>query len=277
MNLTRKFTIVTQSANQPGVRRLKYEAEKAGYHVTIATIGSTDEDEVLKNAKHVVFRVGPKSFNHLRDQLARNTNESYAVAELDRVLTAYDKALSAKLLQKSGVVMPATQVVDSIEQLEPSIPYILKDPHSNQGAGVHLISSHTTGVDIAAKILEKGKYCIKQEYIEESKGTDKRLFVVGSRVVAAFKREAQTGEEYRSNLHLGANARPYSPDSSETNLALNAVRAHGLRFAGVDITDSARGPLVLEVNPSPGFEIEKITGINVARLVVEEVMSDDTH
>jgi ribosomal protein S6--L-glutamate ligase len=108
-----------------------------------------------------------------------------------------------------------------------------------------------------------------QEYIREAKGSDIRCFVVGGRVVAAMRRQAREGE-FRSNLHRGGSATPTQLSTAETDTALRAARTMGLNIAGVDLLRSRRGPLVLEVNSSPGLEgIEATTGVDVAGEIID--------
>ena len=110
-----------------------------------------------------------------------------------------------------------------------------------------------------------------QEYIRESKGADIRCFVVGGKVVAAMQRQARDGE-FRSNLHRGGTATKIKPSKAEIDTALRAARTMGLNIAGVDLLRSRRGPLVLEVNSSPGLEgIEATTGIDIAGKIIEYI------
>lgn len=109
-----------------------------------------------------------------------------------------------------------------------------------------------------------------QEFIAESAGTDIRAFVVGGKVVASMKRQS-LDDDFRSNIHQGGEGTPVKLSDEERKTALKAAKAMGLSIAGVDIIRSSRGPLVLEVNASPGFGIEKITGHNVAEKIIEYV------
>jgi ribosomal protein S6--L-glutamate ligase len=117
---------------------------------------------------------------------------------------------------------------------------------------------------------EEGTNILLQEYIEESAGTDIRAFVVGSRVIASMKRQS-LDDDFRSNLHQGGAGTPIKLTDEERKTAIKAAKAMGLNIAGVDMMLSKRGPLVLEVNASPGFGIEKVTGRNVAGSIIEYV------
>ena len=133
-----------------------------------------------------------------------------------------------------------------------------------------------SAITIAAmlrRVEELNQQAIIQEYIAEAAGRDLRIIVVGSRPVAAMERHAPPGD-FRANLHQGGSAEPASLDHATAALAVAAARAHGLAVAGVDLLLSRRGPLLLEVNSSPGLEgIEKTTGVDVAEAIVAYVES----
>ncbi|HRN90615.1 MAG TPA: 30S ribosomal protein S6--L-glutamate ligase, partial [Candidatus Saccharibacteria bacterium] len=117
---------------------------------------------------------------------------------------------------------------------------------------------------------DDGTNILLQEFVEESAGTDIRAFVVGSRVVASMKRQS-LDDDFRSNLHKGGEGTTVKLTDEEKKVAIKAAKAMGLNIAGVDMMRSNRGPLVLEVNASPGFGIEKVTGRDVAGAIIEYV------
>ena len=117
---------------------------------------------------------------------------------------------------------------------------------------------------------DNGTNILLQEFIKESAGTDIRAFVVGSRVVASMQRQS-LDDDFRSNLHKGGQGKAIKLTPEEKRMAVKAAKTMGLSVAGVDLMRSSRGPLVLEVNASPGFGIEKVTGRNVASKIIEYV------
>jgi ribosomal protein S6--L-glutamate ligase len=148
------------------------------------------------------------------------------------------------------------------------LPVVIKLIRGTQGRGVFLATAMHTVQSIIRSVKLTREQILIQEFIQESKGTDIRVIVIENRCVAAMKRKAAPGE-FRSNLHRGGTATPIELDEHTRILASKAARAHGLSFAGVDLVQSNRGPLLLEVNSSPGLEgIEKTTQVDVA----EEVM-----
>lgn len=202
---------------------------------------------------------------------------SYTPNSAAAIARARDKLRCHQLLAASGIGLPVTVFGDNpddtgdlLAMLGPP-PHVIKLNEGTQGAGVML--TEKLSASRAAIETLRGLYAnfLVQEFIAEAKGADLRCFVVGDRVVAAMRRQAPAGD-FRSNLHRGGSARKARPSRAEADTALRAARILGLAVAGVDLIRSNRGPLVLEVNASPGLEgIEAVTGVDVAGAVVEHV------
>ncbi len=197
------------------------------------------------------------------------TASSYAIA------CSRDKLQSLQTMAQAGLPIPRTAVVARPEALYAAVeavgglPAVVKLIHGTQGRGVFLAHQMATISALLQRAAELNRQAIVQEFIAEAGGRDLRLIVVGDQCVAAMERQAPGGE-FRANLHRGATAAPFVPDKPTAALAVAAAAAHGLAVAGVDLILSRRGPLLLEVNSSPGLEgIEKATGINVAGKIVE--------
>ncbi len=185
-----------------------------------------------------------------------------------------DKLHSLQMMSKSGLPIPKTTVVTDLDEIWPAIhiagglPVIIKLIRGTQGRGVYLATQMKTVETILKTVHRLKEQVLVQEFIEESRGTDIRIIVVGNRCVAAMRRTAATGD-FRSNLHRGGSALPVSLDLTSKQLATRAAQAHGLGVAGVDIINSSRGPLLLEVNSSPGLEgIETTTKVDIASEIV---------
>ena len=199
------------------------------------------------------------------------------------ITRARDKLRAAQILTKAGVDTPKTLVSrnsadidDLIDQI--GLPVIIKLATGTHGNGVVLADSKKAAKSALQAFYlynEDGTNILLQEYIEESAGTDIRAFVVGSRVVASMQRKS-LDDDFRSNLHKGGEGTSIKLTDEEKKLAINAAKAMGLHVAGVDLMRSSRGPLVLEVNASPGFGIEKFTGRNVAAKIIEYVEHNAT-
>lgn len=209
----------------------------------------------------------------------------FTTARSQAITRSRNKLRSLQVLSKAGVGLPKTvfakqpKEVDSLMTLVGGPPVVIKLLEGTQGMGVVL--AETTK---AAKSTIEAFYGLKanvliQEYIAEAKGADIRAFVVGNRVVAAMKRQGKEGE-FRSNLHRGGSGQTVLLTPDEEWTAVHAAKSLGLRVAGVDMLQSQRGPLVLEVNSSPGLEgVEKTTGIDIAGQIVayieEKIPTDE--
>ena len=150
-------------------------------------------------------------------------------------------------------------------------PVVIKLLEGTQGLGVVLAETNKAAKSVVEAFDSLKTRVILQEFIEEAGGSDIRAFIVDGQIVGAMKRQGKEGE-FRSNLHRGGNATVLKLSRAEKSTALNAAKAMGLAIAGVDMLQSKRGPMVLEVNSSPGLEgIEKSTGVDIAGKIIEYV------
>lgn len=190
-----------------------------------------------------------------------------------------DKLRSMQLLAKAGVGIPktvfsrnSTDIDDLLEKLG-GTPVIIKLARGTHGNGVVLAESKKAARSVLQAFYltnDDGTNVLLQEFVKESAGTDIRAFVVGGRVVASMKRQS-LDDDFRSNLHKGGEGTTIKLTEEERKMAIKAARAMGLNIAGVDMMRSERGPLILEVNASPGFGIEKVTGRDVATPIIEYI------
>lgn len=186
-----------------------------------------------------------------------------------------DKLKSLELMREARLPIPRTALVATSDDLSMAVeavngfPVVIKILKGTQGRGVILASNMATARAVLSIFFRHGQRPILvQEFIAEADGCDLRLLVVGNRCVAAMQRLAPEGD-FRANLHRGGIARAVSPDYETERLALQAAALHRLGVAGVDIIPSNRGPLLLEVNSSPGLEgIESTTNVDVAGEIV---------
>ena len=193
----------------------------------------------------------------------------------DAILRARDKLRCLQLLARESIGLPATVFGDNPDDTNDLLamlgepPHVIKLNEGSQGQGVLLAEKRSASQSVIEAF--RGLYAnfLVQEFIREANGADIRCFVVGGKVVAAMRRQGREGE-FRSNLHRGGSASAAQLNAAETDTALRAARVMGLNVAGVDLLRSRRGPLVLEVNSSPGLEgIEAATGVDVAGEVIE--------
>ena len=195
----------------------------------------------------------------------------------DAIAASRDKLFASQLFIRNGLSMPVTgfahSPLDTKELIDMvgGAPLIVKLLVGTKGQGVILAETNKAAEGVINAMKSLNANLLVQEFIREANGSDLRCFVVGGKVVAAIERRAAKGE-YRANLHQGGVARKVRLDSGERKLAIAAARALGLTVCGVDIIRSNRGPLLLEVNSSPGLEgIEKATGKNVAGSIIGEL------
>jgi len=196
-------------------------------------------------------------------------NESVAISR------SRDKLRSLQLLSRKGIGLPVTGFANKPHDIPDLIdlvggaPLVIKLLEGTQGIGVVLAETRKAAESVIEAFMGLRANIMVQEYIKESGGADIRCFVIGDRVIAAMKRQAQPGE-FRSNLHRGGSATLVRLTPEERSTAVRAAKTMGLNVAGVDILRSNHGPLVMEVNSSPGLEgIETATGKNVAGTVIQ--------
>ncbi|WP_066018242.1 MULTISPECIES: 30S ribosomal protein S6--L-glutamate ligase [Endozoicomonas] len=198
-------------------------------------------------------------------------NESLAIAR------SRDKLRSMQLLSRKGVGLPVTgfasgpgDIPDLIDMVG-GAPLVIKLLEGTQGIGVVLAETRKAAESVLEAFMGLKANIMVQEYIKEAGGADIRCFVIGDKVIAAMKRQAPEGE-FRSNIHRGGSASLVKLTKDERATAVKAAKAMGLRLAGVDILRSNRGPLVMEVNSSPGLEgIERATANDVANCIIEYI------
>lgn len=272
-------------------KRLVEEAEKRGNKVRVVKYKncylSLDEknpsvhyhgkiltgfDAILPRISNNMTRYGCAVVRQFEMQGIWTASSSIAITR------ARDKLRSQQILTKARIDTPKTLVSrntadidDLLEQI--GLPVIIKLASGTHGNGVVLAETKKAAKSALQAFYlynEDGTNILLQEYIKESAGTDIRAFVVGSRVVASMQRRS-LDDDFRSNLHKGGEGTSVKLTPEERRIAINAAKAMGLHVAGVDLMRSSRGPLVLEVNASPGFGIERVTGRNVAEKIIEYI------
>lgn len=193
----------------------------------------------------------------------------------DAILRARDKFRALQILAGAGLGLPISVCGDSPDDTDDLLamlgppPHVIKLNEGAQGSGVILAERRSSARSLIEAFAALRANFLAQEYIAEAEGSDLRCFVVDGRVIASMRREAASGE-FRANLHRGGRGFAVEVSEEEKALAVRAASLIGLGVAGVDILRSRRGPLVLEVNASPGLEgIEKATGIDVAGSVLD--------
>ena len=289
-----KIAILSNGPGNYSTKRLKEEAENRGHEVDIikykncyVSIDDKNpsvmyEGEKVSGYDIIIPRIASNMTGYgtaVVRQLESSAPKAFFMNRSLAITRARDKLRSTQLLAKAGVAIPktvisrnATDIDDLLEEIG-GTPVIIKLARGTHGNGVVLAETKKAAKSVLQAFYltnSDGTNVLLQEFIKESAGTDVRAFVVGSQVVASMKRQS-LDDDFRSNLHKGGLGEPIKLTPEERKMAVKAAKAMGLTIAGVDLMRSDRGPLVLEVNASPGFGIEKVTYRNVAGKIIDYV------
>lgn len=283
-----KIAILSRRSQLYSTSRLAEEATKRGHHVKIIDtlrcyMNITTKNpsihykgKILDKFDAIIPRIGA-SITFYGAALVRQfemmgifvANDSIAITR------AQDKLRSLQLLSRKGVGLPITGFAYSPDDIQDLInmvggpPLVIKILEGTQGIGVVLAETKQAATSVIEAFLDLQAHIMIQEYIKEAKAADIRCFVVNGKVIAAMERQAKMGE-FRSNIHRGGTTRLAKLTEEERKAAIHAAKVIGLNIAGVDLLRSNRGPLVMEVNSSPGLEgIEKATKKNVAEIIIK--------
>lgn len=287
-----KIAILSNGPGNYSTKRLKEVAQAHGHDVSVvkykdcyASIEKSNPtvsyygddlarfDAIIPRIASSMTRYGSAIVRQLETQGVYSVSSSIAISR------SRDKLRSMQLLVKAGVDIPKTvfsrnsaDIDDLIEKLG-GTPVIIKLARGTHGNGVVLAETKKAAKSVLQALYltnEDGTNILLQEFIKESAGVDIRAFVVGGRVVASMKRQS-LDDDFRSNLHKGGEGAVIKLTPEERKMCVKAAKAMGLNVAGVDVMRSSRGPLILEVNASPGFGIEKITNRDVATPIIEYI------
>jgi ribosomal protein S6--L-glutamate ligase len=207
----------------------------------------------------------------------------YSVNESVAITRSRDKLRASQLLARKGIGLPITGFAnapgdtDDLLELVGGAPVVIKLLEGTQGVGVVLAETKKAAESVIEAFRGLKANFMVQEFIKEAGGADLRCFVVGDKVVASMIRQGREGE-FRSNLHRGGSAKLVKITPEERSTAVRSAKIMGLNVAGVDLLRSSRGPVVMEVNSSPGLEgIEKATGKDVAAMIIEFIEKNARH
>ena len=288
-----KIAILSKGPGNFSTKRIREEAEERGHNVRVidytqcyATIEKSNpvvsyQGEPLEDIDVIIPRIA-SSYTRYGSAIVRQFEMRgiYTTTSSIALVSSRDKLRSIQLLARAGVGIPktvfsrgvTTDVNDLIEDLG-GTPVIIKLARGTHGNGVVLAETKKAAKSVLQAFYvmdDDGTNILLQEFVKESAGLDIRAFVVGGKVVASMKRQS-LDDDFRSNLHQGGQGKPIKLTDEERKTALKAAKAVGLPICGVDMMRIERGPLVLEVNASPGFGIEKVTGRNVAGRIIDYV------
>jgi ribosomal protein S6--L-glutamate ligase len=284
-----KIAILSRSSSLYSTARLKEAALARGHEVAVVDYLRCYMDitarrpkvlfrgtEVKPNA--IIPRIGA-SYTFYGTAVVRQFEmaDVFTVNSSDSIIRSRDKLRALQLLSRAGVGLPttsfahATQDIDGLLEVVGGTPVVVKLLEGTQGLGVVLAETRKAAESVIGAFRQMDANILVQEYIKEASGSDVRAFVVGGKVVAAMKRTGAAGD-FRSNLHRGGSAVALKLTAKERATAVRAAKTMGLNVAGVDLLQSDEGPMVLEVNSSPGLEgIEGASGVDIADLIVEYI------
>lgn len=235
-------------------------------------------EEEIKGVGAVIPRIGA-SVTFYGASVVRQFEmmKIFTAVESQALVRSRDKLRSLQLLSRAGIGMPktafasTTKYVDNLIEQAGGVPCVIKLLEGTQGIGVILAETHASAKSVIEAFLDVKVNLLVQEFVKESKGADIRAFVVDGQIVGAMKRQGAEGE-FRSNLHRGGNATAIKLSPEEKTTAIRSAKKLGLGIAGVDMLQSNRGPLVMEVNSSPGLQgIEGATKEDIAGKIIEYV------
>ncbi|MEO0645039.1 MAG: 30S ribosomal protein S6--L-glutamate ligase [Cyanobacteria bacterium J06650_10] len=283
-----KIAILSRNSALYSTRRIKEAGEERGHSVQIIdylrcymNITSHNpqilyQGKPLEDIDAVVPRIGASNTFYGTAVVRQfEMMDVFAANESQAISRSRDKLRCLQLLSKKGIGLPVTGFAHSTKDIDGLInivggaPLVIKLLEGTQGIGVVLTETQQAATSVIEAFRGLDANILVQEFIAEAKGADLRCFVIGGKVVAAMKRQGAPGE-FRSNLHRGGNAMAIKLSPEERKTAVEAAKAMGLRIAGVDLLRSAHGPVVMEVNSSPGIEgIEKATELDIAGKMIE--------
>ncbi|GAB4551300.1 MAG: 30S ribosomal protein S6--L-glutamate ligase [Pleurocapsa sp.] len=285
-----KIAILSQNSTLYSTHRLREAAEQQGHEVRVINylrcymnITSQRPSVVysgkpLENVDAVIPRIGAsKTFYGTAVVRQFEVMGVFSANESQAISRSRDKLRCMQILAREGVGLPvtgfahATQDIDGLIETVGGAPLVIKLLEGTQGIGVVLAENYQAAKSVIEAFRGLDANILVQEFIKEAGGADLRCFVVDGKVVAAMKRQGAEGE-FRSNLHRGGTAEKIKLTPEERITAIRAAKAMGLKVAGVDLLRSNHGPVVMEVNSSPGLEgIEKATGVDVAGKIIDFV------
>lgn len=291
-----RIAILSRNTNLYSTNRILKAGEQRGHEMIVIdhqkcvlVIESSKpkiiyKGEELKNIDAIIPRIGA-SVTFYGAAVVRQFEQMhvFSTVESQALVRSRDKLRSLQLMAKAGIGMPKTAFasnpkdIDNIIKQVGGAPVVIKLLEGTQGIGVILAETHNSAKSVIEAFLGVAVNILVQEFIKEAKGADVRVFIVDGQIVGAMRRQGAEGD-FRSNLHRGGKAALIQLSAEEKATAIKAVKKLGLAIGGVDMLQGTSGPLVMEVNSSPGLEgIEAATGEDIAGKIIEYVERNEFH
>ncbi|HEX9864187.1 MAG TPA: 30S ribosomal protein S6--L-glutamate ligase [Acidimicrobiia bacterium] len=290
-----KIAILSRNSSLYSTKRLKEAAVNRGHEVVVVDYLRCYMDISARHPR-VLFRgeeVSPDAviprigatYTFYGAAVVRQFEMAgiFTLNDSQSISRSRDKLRSLQLLSRAGVGLPTTSFAHSTQDIDGLLdvvggpPVVVKLLEGTQGLGVVLAETKKAAESVISAFRQLDANILVQEFIKEARGADIRAFVVGGKVVAAMKRQGPAGD-FRSNLHRGGHAEAIKLTPAERATAVRAAKTMELNVAGVDLVRSEGGPMVLEVNSSPGLEgIEGVSGVDIADTIVEYIEDNAEH
>jgi ribosomal protein S6--L-glutamate ligase len=290
-----KIAILSRSSSLYSTARLKQAAIARGHEISVVDYLRCYMDITARRPKvlyrgeevrpmAIIPRIGA-TYTFYGTAVVRQFEmaEVFTVNSSDAISRSRDKLRSMQLLSRAGVGLPttsfahSTQDIDGLLEVVGGTPIVVKLLEGTQGLGVVLAETRKAAESVIGAFRQMDANILVQQYVKEAAGSDIRAFIVGGKVVAAMRRTGAPGD-FRSNLHRGGSAQPIKLSAKERATAVRAAKTMGLNVAGVDMLQSEEGPMVLEVNSSPGLEgIEGASGVDIADIIIEYIEDNAGH
>ena len=285
-----KLAILSRAPRAYSTQRLRAAAEQRGHDVRVLNtlrfaIDLSQEEPTLQyrgkplsDYDAIIPRIG-SSITYFGTAVVRQFEQMdvYTPNTANGISNARDKLRATQILSRHNIAMPATTFVRNRADVRPAIervggaPVVIKLLEGTQGIGVILAPEVKVAEAIIETLHSTNQNVLIQHFVRESRGRDIRALVVGDRVVAAMRRTA-VGDEFRSNVHRGGSVEPVEITPEYEQAAVRSAQIMGLKVAGVDMLEGADGPLVMEVNSSPGLEgIERATNLDIAGAIIDHI------
>jgi ribosomal protein S6--L-glutamate ligase len=284
-----RIAILSRGASLYSTARLKEAAVSRGHEVAVVDYLRCYMDITARRPKvlyrgeevrphAIVPRIGA-SYTFYGTAVVRQFEmaDVFTLNSSDGISRSRDKLRSLQIMSRAGVGLPTTSFAHSIQDIHGLLevvggtPVVVKLLEGTQGIGVVLAETKKAAESVIGAFRQLDANILVQQFIKEAGGADIRALVVGGKVVAAMRRQGAPGD-FRSNLHRGGSAEVIKLSPSERSTAVRAAKSMGLNVAGVDLLQSEEGPMVLEVNSSPGLEgIEAVSGVDIADQIVEYI------
>ncbi len=284
------IVVLSRNAGLYSTRSLVNAAYRRNHHVRVIDHMSCDlvidvndhaiyhNGERLEGIDAIIPRIGATATGHGSAVIRHFVNMGvYSSLQSEALLLSRDKLSCLQALTAAGVPVPRSIIAKNYYSMPEMIdkvgemPIVIKMIRGTHGLGVILSESKKNAESVLEAFYKSKEKVMLQEFIHEAKGADVRVFIVDGQIVGVMKRQAKEGE-FRSNLHRGASSKIIKLTAQEEEIALKAAKVMGLDIAGVDMLQTSNGPLILEVNASPGLEgIETTTKVDIAGKIIDMV------